>query len=410
MATIKRIAIIGILLLALTGLGTSVAGAAGICVHPAGAGRCFTSIQAAVDAANDGERITIRPGKYLEQVTILVKNLTLIGQPGAIIEAPHGMQDTLSAVAWIEGRAIILVAGADVSIRGLTIDGANSAEENPFLYGILYVSAGGEIRDNLVMNIGFGEPRLPIIDGAPSYQGNAITVANLLETPRTILIEGNKLTGFNSVGITVFAETDPENPAQSTLIAHILDNVVTAQGANDVIDQWGIFLGGYSFADPQSSVTGTIKGNQVRDAATTAPYPLPGIGIVTLFTHDVEVDRNMIENINVGIAANLAFTSRIAENLVNGQKQAGTGLTGLILSGSDTSVSGNRFKRLDLGMLLMVDDPNFGSAFNTALDDNRFEDVPQDMMTGAIPSAVMGMKTNSLDAQFVEAQPNFGPR
>jgi nitrous oxidase accessory protein NosD len=403
MTNIKRFVIAGLLLLSLFGLKTSVAQAAGICVQPGKTGRCYNSIQAAVDAAGDGEQISIRPGKYVEQVSILGKNLALMGQPGAVIEAPRGMQDTMSAVTGVEGRPIVLVAGADVTLRGLTIDGVNSGEANPFLYGIVYASAGGEIRDNLVKNIGFGSPQLPIVDGFPSYQGNAITVANQMETPRSILIAGNKLVNFNSVGITVFAETDPENPASSTLTANILNNVVIAQGANDVLDQWGIFLGGYNFADPQSSVTGAIRGNQVRDAFTTTS--LPGIGIVTLFTHDVEISENTIENVNVGMAANLAFTARITGNQVNGPKQSGTGSSGLILSGSDTFVSGNSFKRLDLGLMLMVDDPSYGSAFNTALEDNRFDKVPMDMMTGATPGA--DMKASAFETQ---AQPKFRPR
>ena len=114
----------------------------------------------------------------MEQVTITDKDLTLIGQSGAVIEAPPDMQDTLPAVGGAEGRPIILVTEAEVTLRNLTIDGVNSAEANPFLDGIVFVNAGGVIRNNLVRNIGFGEPTLPIIDGFPTYQGNGIIVAN----------------------------------------------------------------------------------------------------------------------------------------------------------------------------------------------------------------------------------------
>ncbi len=404
--TIRRLALVTLLLLTMTALGTSVVQAAGHCVHPTGAGRCFSTIQAAVDAAKDGDRISIRPGRYVEQVSIIDKDIILIGSPGVVIEAPHGMQDTLSAVGGIEGRPIILVSGADVTLRNLTVDGVNSAAENPFLDGITFVNAGGVIRDNLVRNIGFGEPTLPMLDGQPSYQGNGIVVANQMAIPRTIVIAGNRIIKFNSVGITVFAETDPNSPAESTLTASVLDNVVIAQGANDVIDQWGIFLGGYNFAEPGFSVTGTIKDNQIRDALTTSP--LPGIGIVTLYTHDVEIADNVIENANVGVAANLAFTSRIADNQMNGPRQEGTGSTGLILSGSDTSVSENRFKRLDLGLLLLVDDPSFGSATNTAMDENRFDNVALDMLTGAGPATALSAKT--LQVEPLQVAPKFGPR
>lgn len=401
---ISRLGLVTLLLLTLVGLGTSAVQAAGLCVHPSGAGNCFASIQAAVDAAKDGDRISIRPGRYVEQISILNKNISLMGRAGVVIQAPHGMQDTLSAVGGVEGRPIILVAGADVTLRNLTIDGVNSEEQNPFMDGITFVNAGGEIRDNLVKNVGFGAPTLPVIEGQPSYQGNGIVVANLDAAPRTILIAGNRIVKFNSVGITVFAETDPSNPAESTLTANILDNAVVAQGANGVIDQWGIFLGGYNFADPQFSVTGTIKDNQVSDALTTAPQGLPGVGIVTLFTHDVAVADNTIENVNVGCAANLAFSSRITDNQVNG-KQAGIGSTGFVLSGSDTTVAENHFKKLDIGVLLLVDDPNLGSAVNTAVDENQFDHVATDLVTGATPSTA-----TALSAKTVQIQRKFGPR
>jgi hypothetical protein len=401
--TFKRLALISLLLLGMAGLGNTVAQAAGICVHPAGAGKCFITIQAAVDAANNGDSISIRTGKYVEQVTISGKDLALIGQRGAVIEAPPDMQDTLSPVGGAEGRPIILVTEGDVTIRNLTIDGANSAEANPFLYGIVYVNSGGVIRHNLVKNVGFGTPTLPIVNGFPSYQGNGIVVANQTATPRTVNISENKVVNFNSVGITVFAETDPNNPASSTLTANILDNVVVALGPNDVIDQWGIFLGGYNFADPQSSVTGTIKGNQISDHVTLAPHPLPSVGIVTLYTYQVEITDNVIKNGNVGMAANLSFSAHIANNRITGPWQAVPGSTGILLSGSDTAVNKNRFKKLDLGIFLFVDDPMFGSALNTAMDNNRFQDVSVDVLTGA-------GGTTALTKNALRTQPKFGPR
>ena len=406
--TFKRLALITLLLLGVAGWGNKVAQAAGICVHPAGAGNCFTSIQAAVDAANDGDHISIRAGKYVEQVSIFYKDVTLIGQSGAVIEAPQGMQDTLSPVGGAEGRPIILVTESEVTIRNLTIDGVNSAEANPFLDGIVFVNADGVISNNLVRNMGFGEPTLPIVDGFPTYQGNGIIVANQSATPRTVTIAENQVINFNSVGITVFAETDPANPAISTLTAHVLDNEVTALGPNGVIDQWGIFLGGYNFADPQTSVTGTIKGNRVSDQLTVSPHPIPGVGIVTLFTYNVQIADNVVENSNVSIAANLALSSFIADNQFSGPQPAVPGSTGLLLSGSDNAVSENRFKKLDLGIFLFVEDPSFGSALNTALDENRFDNVGMDVLTGAGSSGSLMLTSSTLDT--VETQPKFGPR
>lgn len=382
--TIKRLVLIVLVLLGAAGLGYSVVHAAGLCVHPAGVGRCFTSIQAAVDAAADGDRITIRSGKYIEQVTIIGKDLTLVGQSGAVIQAPADMEDTQSSLTGFEGRPIILVSDADVTIRDLTVDGANSAENNPFLEGIAFINAGGVIRDNLVKDIGFGEPRLPIIDGGPSYQGDAIFVVNLVATPRTVTIAKNRVVNYNNNGIVVDAEADPDNPAIANLTAHLVDNIIIGSGPNDVIDQWGIFLGGFGFADPQFSITGTLRGNQVRDQITTAPYPLPGVGIVTFNSYNLEIADNIIENVNIGFTANQAFSAQIVRNRIGGPQQDVTGSTGFLLSGMNIQVTENRFKKLEIGILLLVEDPDFGSAVNTALHDNRFENLAVDVLTGSV--------------------------
>ncbi len=370
------------LLLGIAALGNGVAHASGLCVHPTGAGHCFTTIQAAVDAANDGNWIVIRAGKYVEQVTIMGKNLNLIGQPGATVQAPASMEDTLSSVAGTEGRPIILVSDAEVSIRGLIIDGANSAESNPFLQGITFVNADGVIRGNLVKDIGFGEPTLPIVDGEPIYQGEGIIVVNFGTTARTVTVAENRVVNYNTSGITVFAEADPNNPTLSNLTVHVLRNIVIGAGPNDTIDQWGIFFGGYNFADPQYSITGTIKGNWIKNQVTVDPYPFPGIGVLSLSTANVEISGNVIENVNAGFIANQASGAQITGNQVAGRTGDPTGSSGLLLSGNNNFVSGNQFKSLEIGALLFIEDFDFGTAYGTVLDDNRFDKVALDILTG----------------------------
>lgn len=378
----KGVLFILILLLAIAVLGNKVAYAAGLCVHPSGAGRCFTSIQAAVDAANSGDRIVIRAGKYVEQVTIIGKDLTLVGRSGVVVQAPADMQDTLSLVAGVEGRPIILVAEAEVTIRDLTIDGANSAANNLFLSGIVFINAGGEIRDNLVKDVGFGQPTLPILDGQPSYQGQGMLVVNFGATPRTVSIEENRVVNYNNSGITIFAEAYWENPALANLTVHVVDNTIIGAGPNEVIDQWGVFFGGYNFTEPQFSITGTIKGNRIQDQITVGAYPIPGVGIATYNTYNVQMADNVIENVNIGLAAHQAFGAHIANNHITGPGQDVFGSTGVILSGSDDRLSENRFKKLETGVMLLVEDSMFGSALNTTLDENRFEHMGTEVLTG----------------------------
>ena len=379
---IKQFVMLALILIVMAGLGNSVAYAASLCVQPTGVGRCFTSIQAAVDAANSGDRIIIRAGKYIEQVTILGKDLTLLGRSGAVIQAPAAMEDTLSPLFGFPGRPVLLVADAEVSVRDLTIDGANSAENNPFLQGIVFLNAGGVIRGNVVKDIGFGEPSLPLDEnGEPVYQGDAIVVINFLALPRTVTIAENRVVNFNNNGILVDAEADFNDPAAANLTVHITNNTVVGSGQNEVIDQWGIFIGGFGFSDPQSSITGTVKGNRVRDLVTVGSYPLPGVGLVMFNPYNLEVGNNSIENVNIGLAANQAIGAQIVHNQIVGPGPDVFGSSGLLISGTDSNVVKNQLRKLDTGILLFIEDPQFGSAVNTVLDDNDFDNVAMDLMT-----------------------------
>ena len=373
-----------------------VAHAASLCVHPTGAWRCFTSIQEAVDAANDHTTITVWPGVYREQVFVADKNLTLIGRPGAVIQAPDEMQETLSSVAGAEGRPIILVYNTNVTIRNLTIDGQDSAEHNPFIDGIVFINSDGAIRNNVVKNIGFGEPRLPVVNGEPLYQGEGITVVNFDPAPRQVTIAENWVVDYNTVGIDVFAETDPNDLAASNLSVNVTNNIIIGWGPNDELDQWGIFFGGYNFADPQFSIAGSITGNRVRNQFTLAPYPLPGVGIATFSTANVSMTDNVIDNTNVGLAANQASGAQIMHNQISGRGSNVSGSLGFILSGENTQVIENRVKKMETGILLFVDDPAYGSALATVIHNNRLDNVSMDLMTS--PGAMFMVAAKTLNS------------
>src|SRR5881392_394429 len=107
----------------------------------------FTRIQDAVDVASPGSRIRVCKGTYVEQVTI-GKALDLEADSGAVL-MPAAMQANSASLS--SGRAIaaaLLVANAtNVTVRGLTFDGANSeiSQCAPDLIGIYFQNASGEV-------------------------------------------------------------------------------------------------------------------------------------------------------------------------------------------------------------------------------------------------------------------------
>src|SRR5690242_1368101 len=57
-------------------------------VDTSGANGAFTTIQAAVNAAQSGQRVVVHAGTYNEDVYVSGKNnIQILGQPGAIIQA-----------------------------------------------------------------------------------------------------------------------------------------------------------------------------------------------------------------------------------------------------------------------------------------------------------------------------------
>ncbi len=128
---------------ALVGLAAPSARAAHLCVGNQGG--CFSTLQAAVDAASEGDVITIAPGTYAGGVTIDV-SVELVGA---------GARQTV-----IAGGGPVLTIGAfgaarepTVSIEGVTITGGvtrSSPESVPFTgqEGVFAVGGGVEIPPN----------------------------------------------------------------------------------------------------------------------------------------------------------------------------------------------------------------------------------------------------------------------
>jgi hypothetical protein len=386
----RQFVMLALILIVIASLGNTVAYASSLCVHPTGAARCFTSIQAAVDAANSGDQILIRAGNYTEQVTINGKDLTLVGRSGAVLQAPAEMQDTLTPFFGFPGRPILLVTNANVTVRDLTVDGANSSENNPILQGITFLNADGVIRGNVVKNVGFGEPRLPIDEtGRPLYQGDAIVVINFTATHRTVTVTENRVMNYNNNGILVDAEADFNDPALANLTVHVTNNTIIGSGPTDAIDQWGIYFSDFGFADPQFSVTGTIKSNRIQNLATVGTHPLPSVGIVMFNSYNVEISNNTLEKVQIGLGANQVVGAQIAYNQIVGPGPDVFGSTGILLSGRDSMVFENRFRKLDLGVMLFVEDSQLGSAFNTVINKNRFDNVAMEIMTSPGSATMM---------------------
>jgi nitrous oxidase accessory protein NosD len=118
----------------------------------------FTKIQDAVNAATPGAVIRVCQGIYAEQVAIH-KPLTIAADSGAVLMPGTMQQNTTSLLDGTPLAAAILVSDAtDVTIEGLTVDGANNgvAQCSPRLFGIAFQNASGQISRAAIRNFKLG--------------------------------------------------------------------------------------------------------------------------------------------------------------------------------------------------------------------------------------------------------------
>ncbi|HUI97705.1 MAG TPA: hypothetical protein VLX44_18260, partial [Xanthobacteraceae bacterium] len=114
----------------------------------------YTTIQAAVDAAQNGDTILVAPGTYQEQVLINGKDLTLIGEPGAVIDAPNTLHASFTLPAASTGTpnkfALIGIENdASVTIEGFSIDGRGQGNQTigGDYAGIYFWNSDGHVLD-----------------------------------------------------------------------------------------------------------------------------------------------------------------------------------------------------------------------------------------------------------------------
>ena len=189
----------------------------------------FTSIQAAVDAADPGDNIKVCPGTYAEQVRITKDNLTLFSEQPlqAIIKAPSVMTAP---------NSIVLVDGAQgVTLRQFTVTGpftvpgcVGPAETHT---GIRIIGGGSAtIYGNHITQIRDLNPALfGCQDGVGVLVGRQV-----LGEVGSALLRNNLIDRYQKGGVVI------DNNGSS---AWITQNAVVGDGLTSLIAQNGIQVG-----------------------------------------------------------------------------------------------------------------------------------------------------------------------
>jgi hypothetical protein len=338
----------------------------------------YPTIQAAVNAAQTNETIHIAPGVYTEQVQIISKTLTLIGQPGTILRATTNMTG-FPGYAGFSIPSIMGIRSSQVTVRGLTFEGERLAERfvGPGvgdLEGIFSRQSSANVENCAFY--GFRE-------STPGPEGAAaIVFVNFEDGPSEVnlLVVGSTFAD-NYNGIIVIGV-----PTRKSVSVTLENNTIVGPGPLHTSDSLsGIFI--------REGVGGRIAGNTISGysyVGTGVPFPIsfgilaaheanyPEFGIL----QHLEIEGNTLRDNQFHIALTKADGSVVRNNRFQGTAPGLTPL-GLSVSGRNVTIANNQFEDIPEGIRLLGNDPLpglglgdiLGFAVNVQVTSNRFCNV-----------------------------------
>jgi hypothetical protein len=310
----------------------------------------YSTIQAAINAANPGDTIQVAAGTYHEQV-VINKNLTLQGAGDATIIKPwaDNLTQVFTGLLWYGGTrriAGIIVAnvpgGSSVTIKNLKVDESlvtTKPAGADYLAGIFYRETGGLVDTVTVAGT-----------GAWSSSDRAYGIY-LSAGTNTVSVEitGSTITNFDKNGIEVMGVK---------LTADINHNRITGRASITDEVQNGVNIG----RDAVATVNYNTISNIIYQPAT-----LPGAGI--LFYHYV-------------LPAGVSATAN-GNNITDCQ-------TGIIFDNANGSAEGNIVDGGTVGLVGISAQPDAEGEWTASIVDNTVSGI-RDMSN--YDNAAIGVNT-----------------
>jgi nitrous oxidase accessory protein NosD len=286
----------------------------------------FTTIQAAIDAASQGEHIRVCAGTYHEQLTIN-KSLTLGADNGVVLIPMAISANATGSTQSDQIAAVVLVENAaSVVISGFRIDGSESGitECSPRLVGVLFQDASGRIQHNTVRHFRLGSA----LDGCQS--GNAIEVETSNGAASSVAILDNSVDDYQKNGITA-----NETGSRVTIDG----NTVVGIGPTSGAAQNGIQIG---FGAAGVITNNVVSNNVWSPCVSLAQCSTDATGILIFESDGVQVETNTIGTNNIGIFAGGNRTEISSNHVYNSLV-----LDGVVSAGNTNTVESNEIVQSD---------------------------------------------------------------
>ncbi len=341
----------------------------------------FATIQAAVKAAASGDVIRIAAGVYMEQVYIQRKSLALIGEPGAVIQAKQGMKSPIPDVGTVPLLAID--RSTNVTLQGLTFDGARLGEAYPeFSYmGVIFFGSSGRVEECIVK--GFRTA----VD--PLFAFNGFGLVAMDSSPPAAIVPNVKAVhnNFADNGLSIHIRGSDSAPSMLHLTFSLDNNTITGVGPTSNGTQAGLLV--------SYGASGDVTGNRIADYYHTGVGLDFSYGVLAIDWRffvgaaaspaallPVRYAGNTFVNNQRNLASVLSHGSQFENNSFQGPA-SGRSSTGMLITGDTNQITLNGFNDLTRGILLMGDDPDYGTVLGVArnpdLKSNRFCNVTKSL-------------------------------
>jgi hypothetical protein len=296
------------------------------------------SIQAAINAAQNGDIIFIGAGHFREQLTINGKDISIQGAGAGqtIIEAPDAASLVSNASDTNATRptkyAVVTITGdADVTLTGVTVDGRDQGNipSPPTNYDFLdiYVLNSDAHIDGVAVT-GADELAGPDVSGVQRNHAILATshdAAHGGNGAHTVEIENSTVSGFQKNGISVNG---------STLTANIHDNTITGTHTANTA-QNGIQIGSLFGAVGDGDFSGThatVDHNTITGIGNSGPAgSASGIIVFAGDASGVSITNNTV----TGWAPAQADPANSSNNGIAFADSNGGTVTGNTISGFD---------------------------------------------------------------------------
>lgn len=310
-------------------------------------GAAFTTIQAAVDAANPGDQIQVCDGTYREQVRIAKDNIDLVSKSvrGATISPPAG---TLAAP-----EALVHIDGASrAQVRRFRIVGPGSGTADSLRWGVLvdgqHAKVAARVTDNLIKDIRDSE-------AAANESGVGVQVGSFrgsVSRPGRATVLNNEITSYQKGGVVV---------NESGSFANVGTNVIRGLGlqtspVTPVPAQQGIQIG---FDAAANVYNNTISENKYATDNGDPNQQYASYGILIVYTPTAKdpfgtaksrVKTNTVFNNDVGILVLNARNWLFETNKVFGNGDPSTAAQDggiAVYEDAAPNGNGNRFNKND---------------------------------------------------------------